>query len=1696
MTYIHRITAKGFKSFANRTELVFGKNFNIVLGPNGSGKCVSGDTKVQLANGQFVTIKELVQSKEKNPTKKLDDGYIYGGDETKILCLDLEKYKVKKRKIQAYVKRTAPKNLLKIRTRSGREIKATAYHPLFILKDGKIISARADELKEGVKVAVPREIELNPSDKTFNGLIDAITVEDNLYVPWDKHVAGIIKKNKKETWKEFAQRCNVPLVNLTSLVNSKQAINFTFLIRVLRELNYTDEKIMDLIPIVKAKRGNKRYHIPWKNSPELARLLGYLLAEGRLTPTNQIWFTNGTKEIVEDYAFLFQKVFKERVTVNEYKPNCWDLLAYSRPLQVILSKFGMPLEGGSERKQITNLFLSSCSNQELVELLDGLYSGDGYVSQNSIELVTKSIGLAKSLQDVLTRLGILFQTSDIIKIATNSGFSGRYKQVNIYGVENFKKFAEKVKFTHPKKQNRLEKLLTKKANPNLDLIGINGLVKKAVVDAGINVKKAKKDLSILDAYCYNQCTPSRVGVQRVIQFIKQTKEMQSQALLEIEKLAYANIYWDEIIEINKIEPGEPWVYDLCVEEHHNFVANNFFVHNSNICDSICFVLGKTSAKSMRAEKSANLIYNGGKKGNAANQAEVTIEFDNKKKQFPIEEDLVKIKRIVKKNGTSKYFINENQLTRQQVVDVLKAARIDPDGHNIVLQGDIIHFMEMKPVERREIIDEIAGIGVYEEKKDKCLKELEKVGARLHEAQIILTEREANLRELKKERDQAIKYKEAQKNVKDFKATVLHHHIKEKKQKKENIEKKLTEEQRKVDESQAKVEEIKKIIKEFKEKINKINIEVEQKGEKEQLVLRKQIEELKTQLIQMQSREELLQSELTRLKNRKNQLNQDKEEITKKLLKIQETSKKLEAQKKQAQQQEQEINKKITQIKKNFGLEGSTAAEQFEVVEEAIEKKQTEITQQKEELQNLFRKKDQIEFNLKNIKEKIQGLKGLGGSKQLDKLKEKKKKFEIVTKEFKKAREEDIKITSLLTKIHNDYQVAQQEAGRANTRQATIMERTAADHALKKILALKNNIKGIYGTVAQLGEVDKKYTVALEIAAGARLQSLVVQTDTVAQKCIEYLKTNKLGVVTFLPLNKLKERMIPANAQSLAKKSHGLAIDLVEYDTKFKNVFKYVFGPTIIVDSINQARRLGLGQTRMVTLDGDVLEASGAMVGGYRHKTRGVGFQEKGLRKKLESYEAEVQKLANQMSRIKEQREKNDEIIMRTRKQKAELEAEIITLEKSMNLGDIDVDGLQKQEEMYTTQVSDCTQQIKQQQQKIMQEAEKIDEYKIKKQKLKQQLNNPQLTQALEKKEQEKSKVRERIIKAEAELKNNTQQTQSLLLPEKEKIQKILKQQEKENEEFTKELKSIQEVTKIKTKELKEKEKHEEKFFKNIRDLVNKRAKVQEKIQDKEKIIIKTAERWHSIEHRMNNLAIDRAKVTAEAEAMQKEFDDFGQVTIKRGLSIEEMKDKVREYNTILTKIGNVNLRALEVYEELQKEHEILLEKADKLQGEKEDVLLMIDEIEGSKKELFMKTYSSIEKNFTKIFSELNHKGTARVELEDPQDPFNGGIDIQIELTKNKRMDLKSLSGGEKTMAALAFIFAIQEYEPSGFYLLDEVDAALDKKNSEMLSQLIRKYANGAQYVVISHNDTVITEADQVYGVSMQEGISKVISLKV
>ena len=1108
---------------------------------------------------------------------------------------------------------------------------------------------------------------------------------------------------------------------------------------------------------------------------------------------------------------------------------------------------------------------------------------------------------------------------------------------------------------------------------------------------------------------------------------------------------------------------------------------------------------------MRAEKSANLIYNGGKAKKPSKFGEVYIHFDNTHKVFPIEEEELKVSRRVRQNGQSVYKINDKKVTRQQILELLSYGDVDPDGFNIVLQGDIVKFVEMHPIERRKIIDEISGLGVYEERKDKALRELGKVDEKLNEADIILAERKTYLRELKKERDHAFKFKSLRDKLSGNKASFLHIKIKKKTKESDKLGTNLNKNKSKLAEVNKQISDLRKDIEQKKSSVDNISGEIEQKGEKEQVKLHKEVETLKVNLATNNERLNNVEAEIDKVKQRKKKLKDNFKEQGDKVKDLVAEKEELIKEKERKQTELKKVEDEIKKFRKKHHMDNEDGIQkQIEELDNFTEGKEKSIQEFRQKQQFLLRQKDQIEFQLETIDQQLDKVKKIESAHkaQIKELMNRKQLFKKTTLELNKCLTQDSKFAAQLGDTRRRHQEQSERLAKLELTNVGVKEKLSGNIAVQKIIEQKSNMKGIHGTVSQIGNVNSKYSLALKVAAGHHIKSIVVENDEVASKCIKYLKQKRLGVATFLPLNKIKPHKSNPNIKNILnnKGVHGLAIDLVDFDNKFRKVFEYIFSNVAVVDNIDTARKIGIGKAKMVTLDGDMTGLSGEMRGGYiLKKTKGLGFSEKEVTEELENLSKSVSELRNLISLLEKKRGENEKSIDKLRILKAEYEGEVIKLEKSLHLesGDLGISVDKKKE------LKDDLKKTNSDLNKINMDLSSLNrelaQNKINRQKLRgkiSQLRNPRLVAELNAFEEKKNEVKERLIQIESEIKNFDAQM-SLISPEREKIEDILKQHDKEIHKFKLEMEGLNTKIKNSKKFLKKKEQMAKEFYKKYKALFNERSKLKDSVNKTENKIDLLRELSRKTEIDMNTFSLENARVKADLSGLKQEFKQYEGVVINENKTEQELKYEIDKFERMAANMGAVNMKALEVYDKVEREYNNLIEKKDKLDTEKHSVLGMIEEIEGKKTDLFTGTFEVVNNKFKEIFLALSKKGEAFLQLENPTKPFDAGLNIKVRLSGQKFLDIRSLSGGEKTMTALAFIFAIQEHKPHSFYILDEVDAALDKHNSEKLAKLIRQYCEKAQYIVISHNDAVISEADNLYGVSMNEhGMTKVTSLKL
>ncbi len=914
---------------------------------------------------------------------------------------------------------------------------------------------------------------------------------------------------------------------------------------------------------------------------------------------------------------------------------------------------------------------------------------------------------------------------------------------------------------------------------------------------------------------------------------------------------------------------------------------------SNISDALCFVLGRLSIKSMRAAKARNLIFMGTKVAAPSKEASVEIVFDNLDKTFSIDKEEISIKRIVRKKSSSVYKINNEIKTRQEVLALLAQAGIDPNGFNIILQGEIQNFVRMQAEERRKIVEEVSGISIYELRKEKSLKELDKTEERLKEVLTILRERTIYLNNLEKERQQALRYKKLEKDIKRYKASIIYHDLTKKKKEEEIIEEEILKKKKEIEKSRKVNLTIQTVIESNESKVLTINSIIQKSTGLEQEKLNQEIADIRAELAGIN----------VRIENYENKLGDIR---------------------KQKQEFERILHENQLEIKK-LGEESPTKS-----------KTQKEREEKK---------------------------------KELEKFEEKRKKFYTTKSELKSIRERLHDKEALLQNFTNESEFL--------IKQIKSFFRDLFDRNTKQEKV--DTVKILLAEKKELLERLNKREIELEKISGANEYEIDKQNKLL----------NKISKMSTCPLckNKITEQHIQEMHSEISPEIEALKKEIEKSDKELAEVYNKR-------DMIKQ----GIEQT--------ISEIS-----------------------KRESDLIKLSNINEKKNQIKILQEKIDGL-------KKEL-FELSKKEKNLEMN-FDVDS-----------------------------------------------NIEQKYETLQVEIQELSSRTKENINSEISFKQR----------EVERSKISLNQLIREEEDLKRDLQDFKRKIGEKAKSLEKKKELEQKLIEKFQKLISERDALQKRIRENELKLSSNKNITYNFERDVNNSKIDIARISAEVENLEIEMLNFSNIEIIK-TNKETLYSKLNKCQEIISRIGSVNLRSLEVYDHLKKEYDSIKEKTEIISKEKEGILKIIHEIDIKKKKQFLKTLISLNQIFTRNFSQLSEKGRVYLEIENKKEPFEGGINITVKTGHGKYLDVKSLSGGEQTLVALSLIFAIQELSPYPFYILDEIDAALDKRNSARLSSLLQKYMQKGQYIVISHNDEVISNATRLYGVSMHDGISKIISLNV
>ena len=1140
---------------------------------------------------------------------------------------------------------------------------------------------------------------------------------------------------------------------------------------------------------------------------------------------------------------------------------------------------------------------------------------------------------------------------------------------------------------------------------------------------------------------------------------------------------------------------------------------------SNISDAIRWVLGEQSMKSLRGIKSEDIIFAGTQNRKSLGFAEVNMVIDNEDNTLPIAYSEVTVTRRIYRTGETGYYINRVPCRLKDIFELFMDTGIGKDGYSIIGQGKIEQILSNKSEDRRHIFEEAAGIVKYRARREESEKKLEQTKVNLIRINDILSEIETNIEPLKLQADKARNFLDLREELKNIEVGLFVFRIETYKQKLEELINNKDIFTNQSEEENNKLETMQKLKEELKEKIDAIASEIESlqtlgfesKNKIEKInsdinINKEKISNNSENKIRLENEIEISNNNIVELEeekkgklDKKENLQNNKEKFTKELL-----------------EKEEEL-KNLTQKLSSKELEIEKKKEQLEELKERKYGLQNEITEKDVMSQNLENRKKQFE---KDIIQTISELDKKRNQKNemtsnFIKIEQEKNNNEKALEDEKNKRQQlEDKIKEYELKINNLTDEQRMKKTKCNFLIETEKEKEGYAKSVKQLLiACENNAelkKGVHGVLANIISTDYKYQTAIEMCLGASLQSIVTQTEEDAKKMVEYLRKNNLGRATFLPISSVHGKKLERlnNQEGLI----GIASDLVKYKKEYEGIILNLLGRTIVVDNMNNAIKIARGNNysfRIITLDGDMINPSGAISGGSVSKKTAnlLGRKEeiKKLQERIEKLEEEIKNLNQEKEKIlkeynvseieeKIQKLQQIEITYATEKEKVtQLEQSInVILERKEKLEqeiiNFDKQKLECQDkkEKIETEIAKITENIE----LIAEEVEEFAKLNKDNQKYINDLNSDitNLKISVSSFDESSASVEEVVERIE----QNIQVEKKAIQNKKEQILLMEEQNKKLSDDILDLEKSIEQIkqdvnnSSTKTEELKntknlnsekleEVEKNIEKQFEIIQDVKEQLVKIDMKhIAIKEDIEKIVNELWNEYEITPNN-----AKDYPKPENIQN--------TQKR---VNELHNKIKE-------LGSVNVDSIEEYKKTKERYETMCEQRLDLEDAMSKLRNMISDITSTMKQKFIEKFKQINKNFNEVFFELFGGGKAEVVLEDESNILESGIDIRVQPPGKKLKNMMLLSGGERALTAIALLFAILKINPAPFCILDEIEAALDDVNVYRYADYLKKFSNITQFLVITHRKGTMEAADTVYGITMEEnGISKLLSIKL
>lgn len=1142
---------------------------------------------------------------------------------------------------------------------------------------------------------------------------------------------------------------------------------------------------------------------------------------------------------------------------------------------------------------------------------------------------------------------------------------------------------------------------------------------------------------------------------------------------------------------------------------------------SNITDAIRWVLGEQSAKSLRGTKMEDIIFAGSDSRKPLNFAEVTLTLDNEDQGLSIDYNEVSVTRRVFRSGESEFLINKQSCRLKDIIELFMDSGLGREAFSIISQGKVEEILNSKAEDRRTIFEEAAGVLKYKNRKKKAEGKLLETQENLNRVQDILHELESQVEPLKIQASIAKDFLEKKEELEKIEVALTVYEIEDLHQKWENLSRQLEKHKQEEIQLSAEVQKREAHIEETRDRMTALDESISDlqtvllhaSEELEKLEGRKEV--LKERKKNASQNKEQLEQNIAELTEKIEQLTLKREEQSAAVKSLREEARRLQTTLKEKQEKisrfAENIDEKIESLKSEYIEklnEQASAKNEWKNIEQQLELQERKNAKLADENGKFLENRTAVELKKASIQSELSAAQH-SLDEQVQLFRSHQRKLETVREQYQKQEKT----------LYQAYQFLQQAKSRKEMLEEMEEDYSGFFQGVKEVLKARGKkLTGIEGAVAELIQVPKDLETAIEIALGGALQHIVVDSEQNARTAIHYLKQNSFGRATFLPMNVMKGRPLSA-AQLQMIQAHpafiGTGATLVQFDDKYTDVMNNLLGNVVIAKDLKGANELAKilqYRSRLVTLDGDVVNPGGSMTGGAVKQKSSSLLSRKGelddLKAKLKGMEEKTVQLEATVKALKEEIQQLDLKTETLRQNGEKLRLQELALKGDLREVEVEEKNLNERLTIYDLEKQQYTEEKVSLIDRRAQLEKDLNSYQQQIAELDQQISRltEQRTSNLTSKEALLSEINDDKVHFAAKNEQYTHASERL-----EMILSDLAESQEKLHHFSEDLHLLSsEMNNSSSGEeqleaaAKRKQQDKEETLKLISSRRQERLQLQNHLEDAE-LEAKELKRQHKYlaevlqdeEVKINRLDVELENRLAHLREEYLLSFDGAKEQFPLQIPVEEARKKVKLIKLAIDELGSVNLGAIEEYERVSERYDFLLEQKTDLQEAKDTLFEVIDEMDVEMKKRFQQTFMGIRSHFEPVFRALFGGGRADLRLTEPEDLLNTGVEIVAQPPGKKLQNLGLLSGGERALTAIALLFSILKVRPVPFCILDEVEAALDEANVFRFSQYLKRYSSETQFIVITHRKGTMEEADVLYGVTMQEsGVSKLVSVRL